>query len=152
MLAESLCFTKGTVYPYYSLCKNKWNTTWACLLGNLLCKSKGFHNFLWECSDSSDYRRNRKNQNYRRIGKIRNLIWKNRNYQNLQFAKVKNASGRIGIFNGAVFLNICSKILNKNKVAPGGNYITRNTVNKRMCHINSFDLTFSVPEKSGIFT
>ena len=25
-LYESLCFTKGTVYSYYSLCKNKWNT------------------------------------------------------------------------------------------------------------------------------
>ncbi len=28
MLDESLCFTKGTVNSYYSLCKNKWITTW----------------------------------------------------------------------------------------------------------------------------
>ena len=27
MLVESLCFTEGTVYLYYSLWKNKWNTT-----------------------------------------------------------------------------------------------------------------------------
>ncbi len=27
MLYESLCFTKGTVNSYYSLCKNKLNTT-----------------------------------------------------------------------------------------------------------------------------
>ena len=63
MLAESLCFTKGTVYPYYSLWK-KTNgpqlgmsareltmlllTVFLCKYMKVLwlCKSKGFHNLL----------------------------------------------------------------------------------------------------------